>query len=329
MAQRALITGISGFAGGFLAEHLLDCGDAVLGSSPDGSWLDSSDPALADRVELVAWDLTAPDGLLPRARRRIESFRPDVIYHLAAISVPEDCGQDEPTPGAIAINVGGTRRVLQLAGSLPQRVRVLFTSSGLVYAPVEPRSPRVVEDAPLAPQSAYGKTKLAAEEEVRRACRQDGCDAVIVRAFQHTGPRQNARMMLPSWARQFAIGGSQPVEVHTRDARLDLADVRDVVRAYRLLAEHGRRAEVYNVGRGVECRSGDILEILRELAEPERPVVEIRPALQQNPIADVTRLVRATGWQAAIPLEKTVADTLHWWQQHTASSGATPNHRKE
>jgi GDP-4-dehydro-6-deoxy-D-mannose reductase len=315
MSHRALITGVTGFAGGFLATHLLDCGDAVLGCSHDGAWLAGSDPAVADRVELFAWDLARSDGPDGEARRRIERFRPDVIYHLAALSVQEDCGHDEPTAEAVAVNVEGTRRVLELAASLRRPVRVLFTSSNTVYAPVEPGSARVAEDAPLGPRSAYGKTKLAAEELVRRAAGGQGCEAVIARSFQHTGPHQDYRMMLPSWARQFAAGGRGPVEVYTLDARMDLTDVRDVVRAYRLLAERGRPGEAYNVGRGVEITSGRVFEILHKLADPERPYVQTQPGLRQNPIADNARLVASTGWKAEIPLDKTVADTFCWWKE--------------
>ena len=317
MSRRALITGISGFVGGFLAEHLLDAGDAVLGCSPDGRWEAESPEAIRDRVELVAWDLGDADGMAPDARQRIERFAPDVLYHLAALSVPEDCGRRQPTSRATAVNVGGTRRMLELVAGLGRGVRVLLISSSHVYAPVSADSPIVDEDAPLGPQRGYGQTKLAAEEEVRRAIRQAGCDGLIARAFQHTGPRQTPRMMLPQWTRQFACG-TEPVRVYTLDAHLDLSDVRDVVRAYRLLGEHGRRGEVYNVGSGIQRRSGDILELLRRAADPNRPVVELRGGFKQEPIADVGRLVRCTGWRPEIPLERTISDTLEWWRTQTS-----------
>lgn len=314
MPHRALITGVTGFAGGFLAAHLLDCGDAVLGCSHEGAWPAGSNRGVAERVGLLRWDVARPDGLNADSRRRIEQFQPDVIYHLAALSVQEDCGHDEPTAEAVAVNVEGTRRVVELAAGLPFPVRVLFTSSNTVYAPVEPGAARVSENAPLGPRTAYGKTKLAAEELVRRAANGQGCQAVIARSFQHTGPHQDPRMMLPSWARQFAAGGR--VEVHTLDARMDLTDVRDVVRAYRLLAERGLPGEAYNVGSGREITSGQVFEILHALADPQRPYIETQPGLRQNPVADNARLVAATGWQAEIPLDRTVADTFRWWREN-------------
>ncbi len=327
MAYRALITGISGFVGGFLAEHLLDCGDRLLGCSFDGTWEEDSPRALSDRLELPAWDLAGDGGIRESTRLRIERFSPQVIYHLAAVSVPEQCGDEEPTELATAVNVGGTRQVLQLVDSLTPSPRLLLISSSHVYAPVDPQSPRVDENAPLGPRHGYGMTKLAAEEEVRHSVRQHGCDAVIVRAFQHTGPRQKPPLMLPQWASQFTAAGSDPVEVYTLDAQLDISDVRDMVRAYRLLVQRGRRGEVYNVGSGRSQSSGHILQLLSELADANRAImetravmetraiIETRPGHRQEPIANIDRLVRRTGWQAEIPIERTVADTFAWWQQ--------------
>lgn len=315
MSCRALITGVSGFVGGFLAEHLLECGDAVLGTSPDGQWLASSPKRIRDQVAVLPWDLAQPGGPSEDVRQAVEQFAPTAIYHLAAISVPGDCGQDEPTPLAVRINVDGTRRVLQLAASLPSSPRVLFVSSSYVYGPVTAESPRVDEKAPVAPKRGYGRTKLAAEKEVQQAVACGQVDAVIARAFQHTGPGQSPRMMLPEWALQFAQGGTAPVQVQTLDAWIDLTDVRDVVRAYRLLAIHGGRGEVFNVGSGIARRSGDILESLRAMAAPERAVVELRPGIKRDPIADISRLCRLTSWQPRVSLEQTVGDTYRWWQE--------------
>jgi len=315
MPPRALITGASGFVGGFLAEHLGALGFDVMGTSPDGTWMPHSPRELADRVELVAWDLGRDERPDAEALGRIERFAPGVIYHLAAMSVPNDCGAGEPTPAAWATNVEGTRRVVELAGELRSRPRVVFTSSSKVYAPVAPEAPQVDEDAPLGPVQGYGRTKLAAERAALEAARRRGVDVVVARSFQHTGPRQNPRMMLPQWAQQFAASADAPIEVYTRDAWIDLGDVRDVVRAYHLLAERGQPGTIYNVGSGTCRRSGDVLALLCRLAGPDRRIVELRPGRKQDPIADVTRLHQATGWRPQIPIEQTVADTWAYWQR--------------
>jgi len=313
---------VTGFVGGFLAERLLACGDAVLGAAAGGQWEPNSSERIQGRVELLAWDLGSETGLGDAARQRMEAFQPSAIYHLAALSVPEDCGRDDPLPAAMAVNVEGTQRVVELAAGLASRPRLLFVSSAKVYAPVEARNPIVRETSPIGPRTAYGRTKLAGEDIVRAAVSRGDCQAVVARAFQHTGPRQSPRMMLPEWARQLAVGGSGPVEVKTRDAVIDLSDVRDVVRAYRLLVERGEPGTVYNVGSGRPIRSGEVLDLLRRLARSDRPIRETRPGPKQEPVADTSRLCQQTGWRPEVPLEQTVADTWAYWREVCGASGS-------
>ena len=326
MARRTLITGASGFVGGHLIEHLRAMGDVVMACDrivPTMQAASHDEPPLSrvatsvdslDSLDCVLWDLTDASGITPEVRRRIEQFAPEVLCHLAAVSIPADCGIDEPTAEAVAVNVEGTRRVLALAASLPKPPRVLVISSSHVYEPVAAERPVVTEESPLGPVGGYGKTKREAERAALEAANESGLDVVIVRAFQHAGPRQSARLMLAEWARQLARPSPQPIQVRTLDAHIDLTDVRDVVRAYRLLTEHGAASQVYNVGSGESHRSGDLFETLRELADPARPVLELRPGRKQDPIADISRLVECTGWQPEIPIEQTIADTLAYWQ---------------
>ena len=311
--MKALITGITGFVGSHLAEHLLSCGDEVLGCSRGGKFAPSAPESLFKSVPVFRWNVA--DRLPGRLRQQFIEFAPDCIYHLAAVSVPKDCGESEPTSAAVATNIGGTRAVVELAAQMPSRPRLLLASSSYVYAPVQPDNPRVDEQAPLGPKNAYGKTKLAAEQQWRAVCDRHGLDGRIARAFQHTGPRQSPRMMLPEWCRQFARG-DDPVRVISLDSRLDLTDVRDVVKAYRLLITRGPRGETYNVGSGIERRSGDVFQQLQQLAGP-RGVMELSPGRQQQPIADITRITEITGWQPQIPLQQTIEDTWHYWVEET------------
>lgn len=318
--MNALITGITGFAGGFLAEHLLAVGDRVLGISRSGQWTADSSPMATRDIELVAWDTATQCEPLPDVAARISDFAPDAIYHLAAISVPADCGGDQPTEAALQANVAGTRHVLELAGRLPSRPRVLVVSTSHVYASAADNRP-LAEDSPLGPTRAYGMTKLAAEQEAIAAAR-SGVDVVIARAFQHTGPRQAARMMLPEWSEQFADPERSPVKVLRLNAFIDLSDVRDVVQAYRLLLAHGRSAGVYNVGSGRQLRSGDVLAELARIADPARTIIEIDPSPKQDPIANIEQLTAATGWRAQIPWQQTVADTYAYWRDKYAHGEA-------
>jgi GDP-4-dehydro-6-deoxy-D-mannose reductase len=317
--MKAFITGITGFAGGFLAEHLLASGDRVLGCSARAAWPEWATPELHAGVELLPWDLGNEGGLTEDDRQRIKAFAPDCIYHLAALSVPQDCGRDEPTSSAMAVNVEGTVAVLDLAASLPFAPRVLFTSTSHVYAPVTPNQYRVDETAPVAPRGGYGISKLAAEDRIRQATgrSRDGPKVVIARSFQHTGPRQKLRpLMLTDWANEFTKRSSGPVVVKNSNTWIDLSDVRDVVRAYRLLIERGEPGSVYNVGSGARRRTGDVLDILAKYAGPDRPIDVKSRQERHDPIASNRKLVACTHWQPEIPLERTVQDFFDYWREH-------------
>lgn len=309
--MKAFITGIAGFAGRHLLEHLLACGDKVLGSVLSTSDAADGSEELRSRA-LVEWDLADRASPVGAARRTLENFAPDCIYHLAAVSVPGQCGDEKPTDEAWAINVDGTRRVLSFAASLPSRPRVIVISSSHVYAP--PRiGYRVNETAPLGPTTGYGQTKLAAEQAAWQAVREFELEVIVARAFQHAGPGQRGPMMLPQWVQQF-VEGDGPVRVYNLDTSVDVCDVRDIVRAYRLLAEQGISAVAYNVGSGSRQRTGDIFTILHEMVEPNRAVMESRPGATHNLIADAARLSAQTGWRPQIPIVRTVSDTFAFWQ---------------
>jgi len=268
---------------------------------------------LPERVPLLAWDLSR--GVPGEVYEQVAAFQPEAIYHLGALSVPADCGAAEPTPQAQAVNAEGTQAVLDLARRLDSAPRLLVTSSCYVYAPVTREAPLVTEDSPVGPRSGYGKSKLAAEQAALHGGPRSAVDAVVARAFQHAGPRQSPRMILPDWARQLTRPGDEPIRAVCLDAFLDLSDVRDLVRAYRLLVLHGRRGEVYNVGSGICRRSGDLMETMRRCAGSSREVLELQPGVRQHPIAATAKLQRDTGWTAEIPLEQTVIDTLNYWRE--------------
>jgi len=286
-----------------------------MGCSVRAAWPAWASRNLTERIEVLRWDLGDADGLAGEGRDRIAAFAPDCIYHLAALSVPSDCGTDEPAPRAVAVNVDGTTRVLELAMSLSSPPRVLFTSTSHVFAPVAPAKLQVDERAPLGPWRGYGITKLAAEERIREVVRRAGLDVVIARSFQHTGPRQEPKLMLPEWAKQFARQGSEPVRVKNPNTWIDLSDVRDVVRAYRLLIELGEAGSVYNVGSGIARRTGEVLDILAKYADPSRMIEIESHDERHDPIADNRKLVACTHWQPEIPLEKTVRDTFDYWRE--------------
>lgn len=305
--MRALITGICGFAGSHLAEYLLAQGDQVLGCARAARW-----PAglshLADRVPLVGWDMSGPPAELTL---RLAAFRPTHVFHLAAIDRVNECEADPQL--ARRVNVAATADLLELLSGLPESPAVLLSGSGQVYGNPPSDNVWVGEDAPLRPGGVYGETKLAGEK-LAAAAKSRGQRVVIARAFNHTGPRQSSVFVVPEWAGQLARADEAPLVVQSLDTWLDLSDVRDIVRAYRLLIEAGEAGEAYNVGSGQARRTGDILEALMRLAGTKRPVVEQSPGRKQRAIGRLDRLQATISWQAEIPWEQTLADVLAYWR---------------
>jgi len=312
--MKALITGITGFVGGHLARHLLDAGDEVLGVSQNGVW-----PAGFDLpVPLVRCDLA--DDLEPAFAASVEAFAPDVIFHLAALSIPLDCGATasevggEPNVAAWNMNVTGVERLLRLVDRLAKRSRVVFTSSSHVYGTVNVDRPVVDEESPCVPRTAYGRTKLAAEDLCYRAVREAEADVVVVRSFPQAGGRQDPRLVLAEWSQ--ALAGDVPELLVGNDSvTVDLVDVRDAVRALRLLALHGASGSAYNVGSGTMRTTGELLSLLQRTAGDSRPVRARSHERRSDPVADIRRLQAATGWKPEIPIERTVEVVWNYWRE--------------
>jgi GDP-4-dehydro-6-deoxy-D-mannose reductase len=325
--MRVLVTGVAGFAGSYLAEHLLDRGDTVLGCTLDGGWRRENagrhemDLAvldrLADAIPLFSWDVSRPasKGVV----RAVQDFKPTHLCHLAALSALVDCGDAEPTDMAWAVNVEGTRHVAELAAALETKPRMLFASSAQVYAPPENLDrPARTEQSLVMPRSAYGKTKRAAELAIAEVAEKRELNIVIARSFNHTGPRQSARFLLPEWTEQL-VRGDDPIRIRCENTVLDLCDVRDVVRAYRLLLQNGVSGRIYNVGGGKALWGGDILEMLFRLSSRTVGVQQTQPSdrPRHNPIADISLIAADIAWRPQIPFETTVADTLAFWQRQS------------
>jgi GDP-4-dehydro-6-deoxy-D-mannose reductase len=296
--MRALITGASGFVGPFLADHLRACGDDVVA-------LDRAD----------GLDVTDRGNVTDVVR----ATRPDAIYHLAARSHVGE-SWDDPS-GVFRVNVEGTVHVLGAAHDLDVG-RVLMVGSAEVYGRVEGGELPIAEDAPLRPTTPYGASKAAAEMVALQAFLGGGVATIRVRPFNHTGPGQSDRFLVPALAARVADAerrGASSIVVGATDPVRDLLDVRDVVRAYRLLVEQGEPGDVYNVCRGTGVSVRDIVE--RLLAASDRPLeTHTDPALLRpvdNPvlIGDPAKLRAATGWQPELSIERTLADVLQHARQ--------------
>ncbi len=298
--MRSLITGGRGFVGTWLAGHLRERGDEVVAIDYE---VDVTDPAaLLDAVSAAA---------------------PDAIYHLAALTHVGDSWKDPLA--VLQVNVLGTAALLAAARQCGTDPRVLVTSSAEVYGAVtDPSLMPLDELTPTAPLTPYAASKLAAEVLTGQAFRGHGQPVIVVRPFNHIGPGQTPNFAVPALAKRIVDAdrqGDRSIAVGNLAARRDFTDVRDVVRAYRLLIESGTPGHVYNVCSGHDVAIGDIANSLLRLAGTSLGF-ETDPALARPvevPVlrGDPTRLQHATGWKPEIPLEQTLADVLEYWRRHT------------
>lgn len=307
--MRALITGGSGFVGKWLAEHLRASDDEVISIDKE---TDIADQAALDPV--------------------VAEAAPEAIYHLAALTHVGE-SWDDPSQ-VLRVNVLGTAALLAAARRLPAPPRVLVVSSAEVYGVVAPGELPIAEDHPVAPASPYAASKAAAEQVALQAWRGFGQPVVVVRPFNHVGPGQAPSFAVPALARRLVDARRRhdpTLRVGTLTTRRDFTDVRDVVRAYRLLVTEGEPGGVYNVCSGTDVEMSEIAERLRALAFPDAGELKLitDPALVRPvdvPVlrGDPGRLRASTGWRPEIPLDQTLRDVIEYWEGQPAPVDAAP-----
>ncbi len=308
MSGPVLVTGAAGFAGQHLV-RLLAADGPVAGWHRPGT----THPEL----DGVSW---APVELLDRAAvaAAVRDLAPSAIYHLAGVPhVGDSWAHAEET---LAGNVVGTLNLfdgLRAAGLTP---RVLITSSATIY---KPSTDALTEDAPVAPNTPYGTSKVAQEMVALGAWREHGIPVVITRSFNHIGPLQSPAFAAPGFARQLARieAGLMPptLMVGNLEALRDLSDVRDTVRAYRALMQSGRAGSCYNVCSGTAISMQAMLDGLRAHVRVPVTVMQdparMRPADTPIVLGDRSRLTADTGWEPAYPLATTLADLVEYWRE--------------
>jgi GDP-4-dehydro-6-deoxy-D-mannose reductase len=317
--MRILVTGITGFAGGHLAEALLAVGGAdVIGTVRRPEW-PREWRHLAGRVRLVPCDLCDRARLLAVLRE----VEPGQIYHLAGYA---HTGLSFREPDAAwAGNLTATRTLYEAIEAWGGRPRVLAVGSGLVYGDPERPDQAHDEQSPLRPASPYASSKAAADLVGYQVTRSPGLDVVRARPFNHIGPRQSPQFATAHFARQIAAieQGRQPPLLETGDLspRRDLTDVRDMVRAYQLLMERGRSGEAYNAGSGEAYPMRLVLDQLLALArlpvEVRQRAELVRPSETSVIRADAGKVRREIGWAPRYTLAQTLADILEYWRQET------------
>ena len=307
-----LVTGATGFAGSHLVDQLLEDQPSVAAWSHRGG--------RGQHVENDPRILWNAIDLLDRASvsRALSHLQPSVVYHCAAIAHVGEFWSDPAR--ALRVNVLGTHHVLEGMREAGLRSPILVTGSALVY---RASTGLLREDDAIGPSDPYGVSKLAQE---MLSVRSRDIPVFIVRPFNHAGPRQSPAYVTSSFARQIAeieAGRSAPVlRVGNLDARRDITDVRDTVRAYRLVVERGQPGRPYNVCSGKAYKVRDLLDALvgqsRASIDIEVDPARLRPI--DNPViaGDRSRIGAETGWMPEISIERTLDDLLNYWRRQIA-----------
>lgn len=326
--MKAIVTGASGFVGGYLVSRLVESGAEVLGldtvvssaikDAPGSYEIEGQllPPRFPEKsAEIRQCDLLDPDAV----EHAVSGWGPDVIFHLAAQSSAARSFKDPG--GTMRTNVMGTLNLLEaVRGS--GKARVIVTGSAEEYGKRDSNEMPLAENSPIEPVSPYAASKAAQNLLVMQYHRAFGMEIIATRSFSHTGPGQTTTFVLPSFARQCAeikAGLREPVlRTGNLEVTRDFLDVRDVVEAYVLLAEKGEPGTTYNVCSGSGLALSDAVEHLTALTGTE---VSVEPDPQLFRPADVPvltgdngRLKEDCGWSPVTGRGKMLDDLFMWWE---------------
>ncbi|MEM6792600.1 MAG: GDP-mannose 4,6-dehydratase [Acidobacteriota bacterium] len=320
--MRALITGITGFAGSHLAEYLLahHRDVEVFGTHRWRSPMDNI-RGITERVTLVECDLSDSGSVLAT----LEQVRPDFIFHLAAQSyVPTSWNAPLET---LDTNIIGQTNIFEAVRRLGLDPVIQIACSSEEYGLVHPNETPIRETNPLRPLSPYAVSKVTQDYLGYQYFMSYGLKVIRTRGFNHTGPRRGEVFVTSNFAKQLAhiaAGLREPVlYVGNLTAIRDFTDVRDTVRAYWLAVNHAKPGEVYNIATGTGITIQELLDRLIALSGVEVEVREdparMRPSDVEILIGDSSKFRADTGWEPQIPFDQTLKDTFEYWRERVAS----------
>lgn len=312
----ALVTGASGFVGGWLCRSLLADGWTVHGTT-----MLERERSTVDSLDDVVWhvgDLASGEDV-DVVRRAVDAASPDVVFHLAGLSFVPAAGDDPVS--ALAVNAGVGVRVLEAvrrSGAESKRFpRTLFVGSAEQYGRHEMKDLPLTEESPMLARTFYGVTKMAQEEFGFMYHRTYGLPVVATRSFNHSGPGHSSRFLLPALVeriREAGRLGSDVIRIGNGSAVRDYLHVKDVVRAYRMLAATGVPGEAYNVcsGKGVSVSelAAEVLAAAGSAASLQRDPSLERTIDVEALIGDNSKLRNATGWAPEFSRRDIITDLL-------------------
>lgn len=313
--MRVLITGINGFVGGHLAEHLLAEGGWDVWGLARRAALDL--PQLHGHVQVVGVDLADYNGVVAA----LEHVRPAVIFHLAAQSnVPRSFADPADT---LMGNLGGQLNLFRAVIALQIDPLLVIATSNEIYGQIRLEDLPIDEQTPFRPVNPYAVSKATQDLLAFQYHASHRLRTIRMRLFNHIGPRQSEQFVVSAFAAQIArieAGQQAPLmRVGNLAAERDFTDVRDIARAYALAATRGCVPSAYNIGSGQSISISSLLDML--LAQSRRTIAvepdpaRMRPADVQRVVSDYRLFHEHTGWAPRIPLEQTLADVLGYWRE--------------
>jgi GDP-4-dehydro-6-deoxy-D-mannose reductase len=313
--MKVLITGSAGFIGGFLVKQCLEAGSAVQGidiCEPESDWAGAS----FERCDIRDFG---------RLLELISGFRPELIFHLAAQSYPTvSLARPRET---MDINAGGTINLFECLCTLGIKPIVIVACSSAEYGRVADEDLPVREDHALRPLHPYGVSKVAQDLLAAQYFENFSIPAIRIRIFKTSGPGKLGDVCSDLAKRTVEIEmGIRPptMEVGNLTTRRTIVDVRDLVQALWLAAEHCKPGEVYNVG-------GDDIYSVQELIEFIRAQSTSHFDIEQRPelmrlcdeaivAGDNTKFRNCCSWTPKIRITTTLSETVDWWRNRLAGS---------
>ena len=314
--MKALITGISGFAGSHLAEFLLNKGYKVYGIFYDKSTFLNLN-GFIDRIILYQCDIKSYDSL----KKIIIKVKPDEIYHLAAISfIPTSLVNPKLT---FDTNLYGTLNLYESAKESKVNPKILFVGSADEYGLIEESALPIKEDYSLRPVNPYAISKMSADFMSYFYFKDHGLNIIRIRPFNHIGPRQSPEFVCSSFAKQIVEiekGVKEPIiKAGNLEAKRDFTDVRDMARAYWLAVQKGKTGDVYNICSGKTVSIKEILDKLLNMSKKNIKVKQDPKRLRSSDIpvllGNSTKFRKQTSWEQKIPFEKTLRCILDYWRE--------------
>jgi GDP-4-dehydro-6-deoxy-D-mannose reductase len=311
--MKIFVTGITGFVGTHLVRELSSRGGEIFGTSYPKM---PEDWSACDADNVCFLDIRKEPDLSALVAR----IQPDWVFHLAAISSVKHSW--EKRKDTLETNLTGTFHLFEALRKHASHARTLYVSSSDVYGVVSPVTEALSEEDAVNPVNPYALTKIGGEMLCKFYSQVESLDIVVARPFSHTGPGQSSDFVCSDWASQIAHiekeRNSPKIKVGNIDVERDFLDVRDVVKAYILLMEKGKKGEVYNISSGDALSLREILTILLSFSD-EAIEVEVDP--QRTRKVDIPLLVgdnrkfrQLTSWEPKIPLSLTLHDLLKYWR---------------